>query len=60
MTGDDLREFVSGRLFPHLAGFKQRASGPNTIAYKVGESPWPMICPSELTEMAHRARRQLS
>ena len=30
MTGDDLREFVNGKLFPYLAGFKQRASGPNT------------------------------
>jgi type I restriction enzyme M protein len=37
MTGDDLREFVNGRLFPYLADFKQRASGPNTIEYKIGE-----------------------
>lgn len=37
MTGDDLRDFVNQRLFPHLAGFKQRASGPNTIEYKIGE-----------------------
>lgn len=37
MTGDDLREFVNGRLFPYLAGFKQRASGSNTIEYKIGE-----------------------
>lgn len=37
MTGDDLLEFVNGKLFPHLAGFKQRASGPNTIEYKIGE-----------------------
>lgn len=37
MTGDDLREFVSGKLFPYLAGFKQRASGSNTIEYKIGE-----------------------
>jgi len=37
MTGDDLREFVNLRLFPYLAGFKQRASGPNTIEYKIGE-----------------------
>ena len=28
MTGDDLREFVNDKLFPYLAGFKQRASGP--------------------------------
>ena len=37
VTGDDLRDFVDGQLFPHLAGFKQRASGPNTIEYKIGE-----------------------
>ncbi len=36
-TGDDLREFVNNHLFPYLAGFKQRASGPNTIEYKIGE-----------------------
>src|SRR6185312_2217054 len=37
MTGDDLRDFVGGKLFPYLHGFKQRASGPNTIEYKIGE-----------------------
>jgi len=37
MTGEDLREFVNGKLFPYLAGFKQRASGPNTVEYKIGE-----------------------
>lgn len=37
LTGDDLRDFVDGKLFPYLHGFKQRASGPNTIEYKVGE-----------------------
>jgi type I restriction-modification system DNA methylase subunit len=37
MTGDDLRDFVNNKLFPYLAGFKQRASGPNTIEYKIGE-----------------------
>lgn len=37
MTGEDLREFVNAHLFPYLAGFKQRASGPNTIEYKIGE-----------------------
>jgi len=37
MVGDDLREFVDHKLFPYLRGFKQRASGPNTIEYKVGE-----------------------
>lgn len=37
MTGDDLRDFVNLRLFPYLHGFKQKATGPNTIEYKVGE-----------------------
>lgn len=37
LTGDDLRDFVNQKLFPYLAGFKQRASGPNTIEYKIGE-----------------------
>jgi type I restriction enzyme M protein len=37
MTGDDLRDFVSLKLFPYLKGFKERASGPNTIEYKIGE-----------------------
>jgi len=37
LNGDDLRDFVNYRLFPYLAGFKQRATGPNTIEYKIGE-----------------------
>ncbi len=37
LTGDDLRDFVDRRLFPYLHGFKQRATGPNTIEYKIGE-----------------------
>ncbi len=37
MTGDDLAEFVNGKLFPYLNGFKQRASGPDTIEYKIGQ-----------------------
>ena len=36
-TGDDLRDFVNDKLFPYLHAFKQRASGPNTIEYKIGE-----------------------
>ena len=36
-TGDDLRDFVNVKLIPYLHGFKQRASGPNTIEYKIGE-----------------------
>jgi type I restriction enzyme M protein len=37
MVGDDLRDFVNLKLFPYLQGFKQKASGPNTIEYKIGE-----------------------
>ena len=37
LTGDDLKEFVDLKLFPYLKGFTQRASGPNTIEYKIGE-----------------------
>ena len=37
LTGDDLIAFVERDLFPYLHGFKQRASGPNTIEYKIGE-----------------------
>lgn len=37
LTGDDLRDFVNLKLFPYLTGFKQKASGPNTIEYKIGE-----------------------
>ena len=36
-TGDDLREFVDRKLFPYLHGFKLKATGPNTIEYKIGE-----------------------
>lgn len=36
-TGKDLVEFVDGKLVPYLQGFKQRASGPDTIEYKIGE-----------------------
>jgi len=37
LTGDDLIEFVDKDLFGYLEGFKQRASGPDTIEYKIGE-----------------------
>lgn len=37
MVGDDLTTFVNQKLFPYLHGFKQKASGPNTIEYKIGE-----------------------
>lgn len=37
LVGDDLIKFVNSDLFPYLKGFKQRASGPDTIEYKIGE-----------------------
>lgn len=37
LTGDDLNDFVNGKLWPYLAGFKQTADSPDTIEYKVGE-----------------------
>jgi len=36
-TGDDLIKFVNNDLFTYLGGFTQRASGPDTIEYKIGE-----------------------
>lgn len=37
LTGDDLIDYVNDELFPYLRGFKQRASSPDTIEYKIGE-----------------------
>ena len=37
MTGDDLRDFVNFKLFPHLASFKQTAENPRSLNYKIGE-----------------------
>jgi type I restriction enzyme M protein len=37
LTGDDLIAYVNDKLFPYLKGFKQRATGPDTIEYKIGE-----------------------
>jgi type I restriction enzyme M protein len=37
VTGDDLRDFVNQKLFPYLHGFTQRAAGPDTIEYKIGQ-----------------------
>jgi type I restriction enzyme M protein len=36
-TGDDLRDFVNLKLFPYLHSFKEKATSPNTIEYKIGE-----------------------
>lgn len=37
LTGDDLIEFVNGKLFPYLAKFKTTAEDSGTIEYKIGE-----------------------
>jgi len=37
LTGDDLLDFVNKSLFPYLHRSKQKATGPNTIEYKIGE-----------------------
>ena len=37
LTGDDLADFVAQKLFPYLRGFRQRATGSNTVEYKIGE-----------------------
>jgi len=37
MTGPDLVRFVDLKLFPYLAGFKQKTENPKTIEYKIGE-----------------------
>jgi type I restriction enzyme M protein len=37
LTGDDLRDFVNAKLFPYLHKFKTKATGPNTLEYKIGE-----------------------
>ena len=36
LTGDDLSDFVNQTLCPYLHDFEQRATGPNTIEYKIG------------------------
>ena len=37
LTGDDLLEFVNGKLFPYLKKFKLSAENADTIEYKIGE-----------------------
>lgn len=37
LTGADLIAFVDGDLFPYLEGFRRRATGADTIEYKIGE-----------------------
>ena len=37
LSGPDLVDFVDDELFPYLQGFKVKASGPQTLEYKIGE-----------------------
>ena len=37
LTGPDLIDYVDTKLFPYLMGFRQRATSPDTIEYKIGE-----------------------
>jgi type I restriction enzyme M protein len=37
LTGDDLTDFVDGKLFPYLKKFKTDADSANTLEYKIGE-----------------------
>jgi len=37
LVGEDLTNFVNQKLFPYLHGFTQKATGPNTIEYKIGQ-----------------------
>jgi type I restriction enzyme M protein len=37
LIGPDLIDYVNRTLFPYLQGFKQRATSPDTIEYKIGE-----------------------
>jgi type I restriction enzyme M protein len=37
LVGDDLIFYVNNDLFPYLQGFKERATSPDTIEYKIGE-----------------------
>ena len=37
LTGDDLVDFVNGKLFPYLKKFKTTAENADTIEYKIGE-----------------------
>lgn len=37
LSGDDLKDYVNSKLFPYLKKFKAKATGPDTIEYKIGE-----------------------
>ena len=37
LIGPDLIDYLNRTLFPYLQSFKQRATSPDTIEYKIGE-----------------------
>ncbi len=37
LIGEDLKNFVDHELFPYLKKFKEKATSPNTIQYKIGQ-----------------------
>ena len=37
LTGDDLTDFVNNKLFPYLKKFKETATTPQSLEYKIGE-----------------------
>ncbi|HRG67300.1 MAG TPA: N-6 DNA methylase [Saprospiraceae bacterium] len=37
LTGDDLKDFVNGKLFPYLKKFRTDADSADTLEYKIGE-----------------------
>lgn len=37
LTGDDLKDFVDGKLFPYLKKFRTNAVSADTLEYKIGE-----------------------
>jgi hypothetical protein len=37
LIGEDLIDYVNCKLFPYLQSFKERATSPDTIEYKIGE-----------------------
>jgi type I restriction enzyme M protein len=37
LTGDDLKDFVDGKLFPYLKKFRTEAISADTLEYKIGE-----------------------
>ncbi len=37
LTGDDLKDFVDGKLFPYLKKFRTDADSADTLQYKIGE-----------------------